>query len=286
MKNLIIILFSVVFLSCEYIHVDSSKKTENDKIIASVGEDNLYESDLENLLPENYKEEDSIVLTKSFINTWAKELLLYKKAKENLSEDQNDEIDQLVRNYRQSLYVNDFKERLIQQDLDTTIRQVELIKYYNASKENFKLNEELLKIKYVAFGTDFKDKKEVIEKFESDEIEDLEDLENLTINFKDYILRDSLWISYDEFLERIPIFKGESKGKLLKKSKLLQKEDSLGVYLVAVNEILKRNDIAPLSYVRSNIKQLILHKRKLELIREIEKTLLNDAIKNNEFKEY
>ena len=94
LKNLIIILFSVVFLSCEYIQVDSSKKTENDKIIASVGEDNLYESDLENLLPENYKEEDSIVLTKSFINTWAKELLLYKRAKENLSEDQNDEIDQ------------------------------------------------------------------------------------------------------------------------------------------------------------------------------------------------
>ena len=85
---------------------------------------------------------------------------------------------------------------------------------------------------------------------------------------------------------KIPPFAKESKENLLKISKFIQKEDSLGVYLVAVKNILQKNETAPLSEVTNRIKQIILHKRKLELIREIEKTLINDAIQNKNFKEY
>ncbi len=284
MKYLALFFIGFLFFSCEYIQ--SAKTTKKQEVIAAIGKDKLYRSDLAGLITKDLSEEDSVIFAKSYINSWAKERLMLKKAQENLSEVQGDEIDELVEKYRQSLYVNSFKERLIQQELDTVIRKFNYIKYYNASKENFKLNEELLKIKYVCFGDDFLDKKEVIEKFESDVDEDLEALENLTINFKDYVLRDSEWISYSDFIEKIPILKKFPKRDLLKKSKIIQMEDSLGVYLVQIKDVLKRNDIAPLSYVRGNIKQLILHKRKLELIREIEKTLINEAIRNNKFKEY
>ena len=74
-----------------------------------------------------------------------------------------------------------------------------------------------------------------------------------------------------------------SRDILLKKTKFLQKEDSLGVYLVAVNEVLRRNDIAPQSYIEPTIKQMILHQRKLQLIRDIEKIILKDAIQNKSF---
>ena len=286
MKHFFYFLITIFFFSCEYLQVNTQKEDENRVVVATVGEQSLYKSDLESIFKKEMQKQDSVVLAKSYITNWAREQLLYQNAQQNLSEAKDEEINRLIDDYRRSLYVNDFKERLIRQKLDTAVKKIELLRYYNASKDNFKLNEELLKVKYVSFGPDFIDQKEVVKKFKSDKIEDLEDLENLTINFKDYILRDYSWISYEEFLERIPILRGESKQKLLKKSKLLQREDSLGVYLVAVKEVLKRNDIAPLSYVKGNIKQLILHKRKLELIREIEKTLINDAIKNNNFKEY
>ncbi|MFL0123458.1 hypothetical protein V2590_02120, partial [Tenacibaculum maritimum] len=94
------------------------------------------------------------------------------------------------------------------------------------------------------------------------------------------------WVTLNDVRLKIPPFRSEPKQKLLKISKFIQKEDSLGVYLVAVKSILKRNDIAPMSYVVPTIKEMILHKRKLELIREIEKTLINDAIQNKHFKEY
>jgi hypothetical protein len=56
--------------------------------------------------------------------------------------------------------------------------------------------------------------------------------------------------------------------------------------LTSVKDVLLRNDIAPLSYVEQTIKQMILHKRKIQLIRDIEKILVQDATKNNNFKVY
>jgi hypothetical protein len=73
---------------------------------------------------------------------------------------------------------------------------------------------------------------------------------------------------------------------LIKKTKFIQKQDSIGLYLVAVKDVLERNSTAPLSYVTSTIEQMILHNRKIQLIRKIEKTIIKDAIQNNNFKIY
>ncbi|CAL2084240.1 conserved hypothetical protein [Tenacibaculum sp. 190524A05c] len=290
MKKLVL-LFSVLLSvsSCDKIKsldIFTKKEEKKEPVVASVGETNLYLSELESVIPKGISDNDSIVLAKSYINTWAKQQLLLQRAEENISEVNSNKIDELIKAYRESLYINGYKETLIKQQLDTIISEASIEDYYQKNKDNFKLNEELLQIKYVYFGNDFLDKDEAIEKFKSTEEEDLEDLESLTINFKDYQLRDSTWITYDKLLQKIPPFRYETKEKLLKISKFIKKEDSLGVYLVAVNNVLMRNDIAPLSYIENNIKQLILHNRKIELVRDIEKTLINDAIKNNEFKEY
>ena len=288
-KFVIIFLSFFVIGSCDKLKsldLFTKKEERKEPIVASVGETNLYLSELASVIPRGISRNDSIVLAKSYINTWAKQQLLLQKAEENISEVNSKKIDDLIKTYRQSLYINGYKESLIKQQLDTIVTEEAILTYYENNKENFKLNEELLQIKYVYFGNDFLDKKEAIEKFKSEEEEDLEDLESLTINFKDYQLRDSSWTTYDNVLQKIPPFRYEAKENLLKKSKFIKREDSLGVYLVAVNDVLLRNDIAPLSYIENNIKQLILHKRKIELVRDIEKTLINDAIKNNEFKEY
>ncbi len=283
-----ITVFVLLFVSCDKISFLKKKDTvvRDEPIIASVGDVHLYLSDLKDVVPKKIPRKDSIILVKSFINSWAKKQLLLLKAEKNISLVNSNRIDLLVKNYKESLYINGYKENLINQQLDTLISEQEIKDYYTKNKDNFRLNEELLQMKFIYFGKDFLDKKEAIEKFKSDEEEDLEALEYLTINFKDYSLRDSTWVTFDKFLLKIPPFRYYSKEKLLKKSKFIQKEDSLGVYLVAVNNVLKRNDVAPLSYIKNNIKQLILHKRKIELVKEIEKTLINDAIKNNEFKEY
>ena len=285
MKKSIFLLISVLIISCDLISLKTEKVTQH-RPIATVYNKNLYKKDIEELLPKGITKKDSLVIVKGLINSWAKQQLLLAKAEENISEVNSERIEKLVNTYKKSLYINGYKERLIKQQLDTVVNREDIKQYYQKNKENFKLNEELLQFEYIHFGKDFLDKEETIKSFKSSKEEDHEDLERHLLNFKSYRLRDSTWVPFSYLQQKIPPFQSETKEKLLKISKYIQKEDSLGVYLVAVKNKLSKNATAPLTFVSSRIKQIILHKRKLELIREIEKTLINDAIQNKNFKEY
>jgi hypothetical protein len=275
--------FLIIYLfnSCNYFIVQE-KEDKSSEIIAIVNTEKLFKEDLKNVIPQNISKDDSIVIVKSFINDWAIKQLLLHKAENNNSLEVINEINHLVNDYRESLFINNYKEMLIKQQLDTVISDVEIEDFYLKSKDNFRLNEELVKIKYLHFDNKVVSKKEFLKLFKSEEIEDLEALEKQQLSFKYFQFNDSIWTQLDKVLLKLPF----SKENLLKKTKLLQKQDSIGLYLTTIKDVLVRNDIAPLSYIRPTIKQMILHKRKIELIREIEKIIVKDATKNNNFKVY
>ena len=281
MKSLTLIFFLFFLSSCDYMGLEK-QILNKDEPIASLFDIKLYRKDIQNLIPKNISKEDSLIFLKSIINNWAVKQIILKKSLENSSSKLNNTINNLVANYKQSLLINSYKEQIIKQQLDTVIKEKELEEYYSKNKQNFKLNEELLKVKFLNFRKDLSTKKEVIRLFKSNEIEDLEALEKYRLNFKSYQLNDSIWVSLDNIMLKTSF----SKEKLLKKTKFTLKQDSLSLYLVAVKDVLKRNEIAPISYIKQNIKQLILHQRKIELIREIEKIIVKDAIQNKSFKTY
>jgi hypothetical protein len=270
-----------VFASCEYLQVEEKVSTTSE-IVAIVNTEKLFREDLVNVVPNNISKEDSIIIVKGYINDWAVKQLLLSNAESYSSLEEVTEINSLVKDYKESLLINSYKERLINQQLDTVISESEIEVFYANNKENFKLNEELLKIKYLHFDNNIINKKEFIKLFQSDKIEDLEALEKQQLSFKYYQFNDSIWTQLDKVLLKLPF----SKENLLNKTKFLQKQDSLGLYLVAINDVLVRNDTAPLSHIEATVKQMILHRRKIELIRDIEKILVKDATKNNNFKIY
>ncbi|WP_299014083.1 hypothetical protein [uncultured Polaribacter sp.] len=276
------LLFCLIGLaSCDYFAVEEKQVNESE-IVAIVNTEKLFKQDLKGILPDNITKEDSLVLVKNFINDWAVKKLLLKNAETNNSSKALDNINKLVQDYRESLLINYYKEELIKQKLDTVVLESEIADYYISNNENFKLNDVLVKVKYLHFDESIKDKKKIIAYFKSDKIEDTEMLEKQQLSFKIYQMNDSVWTQLDKILLKLPF----SKANLLKKTKYIEKQDSLGLYLVAVKEVLNRNDIAPLSYIKPTIKEMILHRRKIELIREIEKTIVKDATENNNFKIY
>ena len=279
MKNQFYILVCILFISCDFLGLQK-KDIPVRKPIASVHNNNLYTEDIKLLIPKNIEKNDSLVFTRSIINSWAVKQLLLKKAEDNNTQNDNSEINNLVKDYRQALLINGYKERLIKQQLDTLIEQQEIIDYYKLNSKNFRLNEELIKTRYLHFSNDLIDRKEVVKSFKKGTIEDLEELEIKQLTFKQIMLNDSVWTPLENVLLKIPF----SRINLLKKTKLLQKEDSLGLYLVTVKDVLLRNQIAPLSHITPTIKQMILHQRKLQLIRDLEKIILKDAIQNKSYK--
>jgi hypothetical protein len=281
MKSLIASCCLIFLISCDLFDVQEKQRTNNE-ILAIVNTEKFFKKDLTILLPQNINKIDSQLLVKSYIQDWAIKKLLLKKAENNSSLETVNQIDDLVKDYKESLLINNYKEQLVKQKLDTIVTEKELEAYYLLNKENFKLNEELVKIKFLHIDNTINDKKEILKLFKSDNILDLEELEKQELSFKFHQFNDSTWTQLDNVLLKLPF----SKEKLLKKTKFIQKQDSIGLYLVAIKDVLEQKSIAPLSYVIPTIEQMILHKRKIQLIRDIEKIIIKDAIQNNNFKIY
>ena len=281
MKSLIASCCLIFLISCDLFDVQEKQRTNNE-ILAIVNTEKFFKKDLTILLPQNINKIDSQLLVKSYIQDWAIKKLLLKKAENNSSLETVNQIDDLVKDYKESLLINNYKEQLVKQKLDTIVTEKELEEYYLLNKENFKLNEELVKIKFLHIDNTINDKKEILKLFKSDDILDLEELEKQELSFKFHQFNDSTWTQLDNVLLKLPF----SKEKLLKKTKFIQKQDSIGLYLVAIKDVLELKSIAPLSYVIPTIEQMILHKRKIQLIRDIEKIIIKDAIQNNNFKIY
>ncbi len=272
------ILFLIIFLSI--FSCKQEDKIEN--AVARVGNKYLLEEDIAERIPENLNREDSLLYRRNLIKNWATEELLLKKAKINI-EDKNNEIKNLVKDYEKELFIDKYKQAVLQQELDTIIEDKDIDSYYEQNKDIYKLNEKLIQLKYIHFNSSLNDKNEIVKLFKSNKSEDMDVLIDRELEFNSYNFNDSIWVSFKQAERKLPILKEIDK---LKKNKFIQKEDSLGVYLLAVKNILYRNDIAPKSYVIPTIKQMILHKRKLDLIKKIEQTLVNDAISKKQFEQY
>lgn len=282
MRPVYLFLLLLIFLqSCNYF----TFKKDIRQPVARVNDIYLYNDEITAVFMKDISKQDSLILVNNYINNWIKQQLLLSKAQLNL-ENEKGEFEDLVKKYREDLFINSYKEAVIEQYLDTKITEDDIDQFYLNNNENFKLNEELIKVKFVKVGKDVLNKNELIKLFKSTKQEDFESLKEKVLFMKSHHLNDSIWIKYSDLINENPIFKEEDKLQLLKKDNFIQKEDSLSLYLVTIKQVLQSNDIAPKGYITPTIKQMILHQRKLLLLRNIEETLINDATKKQQFEIY
>lgn len=277
MNKIFSLFFILLFMSCDYLKQDIRSVP-----VARVNDTYLYKEDIKGLFFESTSEEDSTLIVNNFITKWATQQLLIDQAIKNIPQNQQDKFNKLVDEYKIDLYTEAYKSSIVTRQLDSLITASELESFYELNKENFKLNDELLKIRYITLPLNFTNLSEVKQKLQRFNTKDKIDLYNLSIKFKAFNLNDSIWIKNDVLLDALPILQTSSK-QVLKKSNFTQLQDSLGVYLVKIEGALKTNDIAPLSYVKPTIEQIILNKRKQELLKKLEKDITIDAIKNKNF---
>jgi len=284
LKPYIIILFiSLVLSGCHYL-----KKTEEKVPVARVHESYLYKEDIADLISEGVSKQDSAMMINNYITGWATQQLLVQGAKRNLNEEKLNQFNRLVEQYKNDLYSKAYLEALVNRDIDTTVSMEEAEAYYVENTEAFKLNEELVKFRYINLDKKMQDddEKEITKKFKRFNEADKRNLDSISIQFKSYSLNDSIWIRWSQGIDKIPAINYENSEQLLKKSNFIQLKDSLGLYLMQINDVLLQNSTAPLEYVKPTINQIVINKRKLQKIRELEKDITKDAIKNKQFEIY
>ena len=277
-----ILLFLLTVTSCTFFF----KETDDRIKIARVNDSYLFYDDIKGLVSEETSKEDSILLVQNYINRWATQQLFMDGAMLNLSELQQESFNKLVTQYKNDLYTKAYVEALVKRNIDTTVTDIEAKAYYEENREAFRLNEELLQFRYIHIDENMIDFNNIEKQFKRFNEVDKRNLDSISIQFKSYSLNDSIWIKAGQVIDKIPVITAENKNQLLKKSNFIQLKDSLGVYLMQINDVLMRTEIAPLEYVKPTIDQIVINKRKLELIKDLEKDITKDAIKNNQFEIY
>lgn len=281
MKRIIFyIAFIGMFVSCDYFQ----PKPEDD-VVARVNDKYLYISDIRKIVSENTSPEDSTLMVNNYITRWATQQLLIGQAKINLSADRLDGFEKLVQEYKNDLLTEAYKNMIVGKQLDSTVSEQEYADYYENNKENFRLNDVLLKLRYVQVPANYAGLQTVKERLSRFNEKDKESLSGHDFQFTSSNLNDSVWIKKDVLLAALPVLKVNSE-QVLKKSNFTQLQDSLGVYLVKIEDLLNFYEIAPLSYIKPTLKQIILNKRKLELIKKLETDITRDAIEHNKFEIY
>jgi hypothetical protein len=259
------------------------KKTE--RILAKASSEYLYESDLKGMIPPHTPARDSIVIVKGFIDNWVRQKLLIAKAMKNLSADQMDFSKQLE-DYKNSLIVYEYENALVRQKLDTVVTEDETENYYDSNQKNFLLKDNIVQIQYVKLPVRSARLNSIRKLLYSDKSEDKENLASECEKYaSNFFLDDQAWLLFNDILKEIPV-KTYNQEDFLKNHRDVELRDSMFVYLVRFRDFKIKDGISPLTFEKERIRNIILNKRKIDLINKMHEDTYQQALKHNEFEVY
>ena len=276
-KFLLISVLTLATTSCSNI---SNNNTNN--LIARAGENFLYTNDI----PKYLSEEDSIKRISSFIESWAKEKILYDLSVVNLSQQKKTEIDELVNSYNVDLYINAYKDLIVNSRIDSIVTDEQIDSFYNLNYKSYKLSENLLKYRYVKVPDDNINLSKIRRYILRMNSDDRLFLDSLNFQFADLKLNDSTWFTEREVISSIGFIDQKNKSKYLLKNRLFTVEEPQYVNFFIIEEILNSGNIPPKSYLYERISSTIINQRKLDLLQSLNSEILKDAIKSRKYENY
>ncbi len=279
MTRAAVIGFLLLFCAC-------SKPEAKKGAIARVGKSYLYPSDLVGLMPAGTSPKDSVAMVKAFIDRWAAGKLLMEAAERNVGKEKKEEFNRLIRDYKVDLYTKAYLEQLVQRSVDTLVTDKELKAYYDENRDNFRATGMLVRLRYINVPKDHPKFGQIRSKFLDFRKSDKKFWDTYQLQFQNSALNDSVWVEMNEIYRRLPFITPENRNEFIAPGISYQRAEGSGVYLVKVRDVVDRNEIAPYSFLKPTLKEVILNRRKLDMIKKIEKDITDDAIKNETYEIY
>jgi hypothetical protein len=254
-----------------------------DQPVAQVGTKILKHSELVQIIPDELPSEDSIKLADEYIRKWIRQELLIQKANENLTPEQKD-LSKEIDEYRNSLIIYKYKNALLGEQMDTTVTNEQIETYYNNNTENFRLNTNIVKGIFMKIPANVVNSRNLKKMLDDTSDEGIAALREYCVQYaKNYDFFTDNWVSFRKVRNNLP-YEIDNPEELLRQKSVIEQKDSEFYYVVSIFDYRLQNEIAPIEYVKENIKTLILNKRKVELLQQIEENVYKEGVRQNKFK--
>lgn len=265
-------------MSCRAI----SNFLHDDEVVAEVGTEKLYRSDLDAVIPRGTSPEDSTRLAVQYINTWASDLIYVSIAEQQLSKADRD-VSAELEDYRKSLLKYRYEQLYVNERLDTAVSDENIQAYYEKHQDKFVLGRPLVKARYLRIHTDSPGLEPIRKKMGSSEVDDLVEADSLAFSAAmRFAAWNNEWIDVAVLAREFGMSYESMLG--LMKDGWIRQDDTLGVTSLAyVSEMMKKGELAPIEYSAPQIRDMILSARKQNLITVLEQDLLNEARENGQF---
>lgn len=287
MKGVNNLVFGIIILSgfaaCKGKIDFSKKKADDEKVIVQYGEHFLTDRDILLVLPSEYTSEDSAKLVKAYVEEWVKKKAIVDKAEANIDELTLKEIDNKMVEYRQDLLINAYNNYLIEKNIKDSVSEKEIQDYFEKHKESFPLSKDI--VRYRAVIVEKKDEAMAERLFNSGREEDFDELMKLVlVAGTPYQDNDTIWHSTEVLAAQYPqLNQGNNLNQLLNRRRIKMSDD-LHVTLIRVLSFKPKGSEAPYEFVKPTIKNLLLNKRKLNLLGDLQNQLYKEAINKNQIK--
>ena len=279
--NRIVCFIIAALLVCSCTLYESITKGEK---VAQIGRAALYKTDLEKVIPKGIGAADSAVLARRFIDSWAIKQLMLQKAEEQLPKGERD-VAQLLEDYRTQLLVFRYENKYIAERLDTIVSAKEMEEYYTAHPISFEGKNGVFKGRLVMMQNSSPNLQAVRQLAKSKEIDDLEGLEELAYNYAyKYSNFNNNWVDLNIVAKEIGMPLENLQQLMAKGNPVLEIKDTVYTNIIQVLEYVPAGDVTPFEYNSEKIKEIIISRRKQELLSNLQRDILQDALNNNKLK--
>jgi hypothetical protein len=253
--------------------------------VARVFDSYLYPSDLADAVPSGSGPADSTVIAKSYIDTWIRNQLMLHRAEEALTEEQKD-VQKKIEEYRSSLLIYTYRQKLLQQKMDTLVTDEEISEYYEANTDNFILNDVIVKGAFLKVPVSSPDIANVRSWMRSNTAEDLDNLEKYSVNHAEkFDLFNNSWVYFSTIMVQVPL-EIQQPERFLRYNRNIETSDSFFHYFVHISEYRNAGETSPLDLISEDIRSILLNKRKIEFYNSLENQVYTEGANRNQFEIY
>ncbi len=254
-------------------------------MVAEVYGERLTRAALASKMPPAYQEEDSAGIAQSVVSAWVRDRAMLKIAEDNLSDEQKDVRKQLE-DYRKSLLIYAYERALTVQKSDTLVTEEEIADYHSANAENFRLRRFILKVRFIKIAEDAPGQKQIEAQIKRFNDEDADALYEFSRKYaENFYFNTDVWLFPEDLLKEVPLPTNDAEN-FLKQHKFHTFDQDGFRYFLYVEDIRGKGDPSPLSLERRRIRDLILNRRKAELLGKLREEIVADGMAAGDIKIY
>jgi hypothetical protein len=275
-----IFLAPFILLSCK-----SGSGEQKENALAEYRGRFLYKSDIPEDIWKKFSQGDSSGLLKSFIDKWLENQVLVVAAEEKLS-DQEKNKEKLIEDYRNSLLIYEYQQKIVKEKMDTGVTEQEIISFYEGNISTFQLRKNIVKIRYVKINKAKADVNKLRKLMQSPSPVNDSLLKAYAEKEADNFYVDTNWLYLDDITKEIPLDENYNQQRFLSNNKFISIEENGMLYLLYIIDFRIRNATSPIEFEKEKIKDIIKYRRKLDFLKSNQKALVEKAVQNQEIKYY